>query len=120
MDLDIYTDTIVNSLVFAAATNFTAYTIQRLRINLSVVEYNSTITEVVRRAYNHTYVIPCVSIQTYSNIFTTSSTGNFTWNINASLKNAKGMLFVFRDATSQAQNLYSVTNKTSLGMLQAQ
>ena len=89
-------------------------------MDLSVVEYNATITEVVRRAYNHTFVIPCVSIQTYSNIFTTASTGNFTWNINASLKNAKGMLFTFRDSSTQVQTLYGLSNRTSLGMLQAQ
>ena len=74
----------------------------------------------MRRAYNHTYVIPCVSIQTYSNIFTTSSLGSFTWSINASLKNAKGMLFSFRDSGTQTQALYALSNRTSLGMLQAQ
>ena len=54
------------------------------------------------------------------NIITTTSTGNFTWNINASLKNAKGMLFTFRDSTTQTQSEQSLTNRTSLGMLQAQ
>ena len=71
VDLDIYTDTLINSLVTSVA-QVNNFTIQRLRLNLSVIEYNSTITEVIRRAYNHTYGIPCVSIQTYSNIFITS------------------------------------------------
>ena len=118
LNIDLQTDTIANALVSDQTP--TSITLSRMRLNLSVVEYNATITEVVRRAYNHTYVIPCISIQKYSTLFTTSSTGNFTWNINASLKNAKGMLFVFRDATSQAQYYFSLTNRTSLGMLQAQ
>ena len=87
MDLDLYTDTLTNSIV----GTLTSYTLSRLRLYLSVVEYNNTITEVVRRAYNHNFVIPCVSIQTYTNLFTTSAARTFTWSINASLKNAKGI-----------------------------
>ena len=40
--------------------------------------------------------------------------------INASLKNAKGMLFCFRDNGTQTQGGYALSNRTSLGMLQAQ
>ena len=119
MDLDLYTDTLVNSL-YSSGSALTSLTLSRLRLNISVVEYNSTITEVVRRAYNHTYVIPCVSIQTYSTLFTTSTAGVFTWAINASLKNAKGLLFSFRDSNIQGTGNYNLSNRTSLAMTQAQ
>ena len=119
MDVDLQMDTCVNAIVSSIAT-INNYKIQRVRLNLSVVEYNSTITEVIRRSYNNTYVIPCVSVQTYTNQYTTSAPGNFNWAINASLKNAKGMLFSFRDASTQVQTLSSLTNRTSLGMKEAQ
>ena len=118
MDLDLYTDTLVNSL-YSTAT-LASLSLSRLRLNISVVEYNSTITELVRRAYNHSYVIPCVSIQTYSTLFTTSTAGVFTWAINASLKNAKGLLFSFRDSNVQGNTFQNLSNRTSLAITQTQ
>ena len=41
MGLDLYTDTLVNALYTTAA--LASLTLSRLRLNISVVEYNSTI-----------------------------------------------------------------------------
>ena len=117
-DIDMQIDTIINALVCTPVPQ--SMTLTRLRLNVSVVEYNNTITEVIRRSYNSTYVIPCTSIQSYSYQFTTSTAGNFTWTINATLMNAKGLLFVFQDAGAKGQDLYSLSSRTSLGMKEAQ
>ena len=53
-------------------------------------------------------------------MFTTSTAGVFTWAINASLKNAKGLLFSFRDSNVQGTGFYNLSNRTSLAMQQAQ
>ena len=53
-------------------------------------------------------------------MFTTSATGTFTWSINASLKNAKGILFSFRDTTTMGAIFYNLSNRTSLMILEAQ
>lgn len=118
-DIDLLTDTAANALI-SSALNVT-YALKRLRLNLCVVEYNSTLTEVLRRAYNSSYVIPCNSIQYFSqNIVTSTANQNFSWSINATLQNAKGIMFAFIDADNTVYNLPTLSGRTSLGLTQAQ
>ena len=96
----------------------------KLRLVLPIIEYSEIISETIRRAYNNTFYIPSQSIQTYSQNFSVGTVGasaNFSWNITATLRNAKGMCFIFRSATTLGQqSQYSLSSRTSLGITSAQ
>ena len=127
-DLEIYTDTQQNAIVdpgvsMATGAFLSSYVMDKLRLVLSVVEYSELITETIRRSYNNTFTIPCVSMQTFTQNLTTGSQSiqNFTWPITATLKNAKGILFTFRSSNivSQQQQ-YSLSSRSSMGITNAQ
>ena len=122
-DLELYLDTQANAIVDATTPILTSYTLDKLRLVLSIVEYSELISETVRRAYNNTFSIPCVSIQTYTQNLSTADTavGSYTWPITATLKNAKGILFTFRSSQVVGQVAqYSLSGRTSLGITSAQ
>jgi len=124
LDITLMTETASKALISTiaatgAAGTFT-YSLTKLRLNLSMVEFNDVITSVIRNSYNSSYMIPCNSIQHFSQNITATTAGSFTLSFNATLQNAKGILFAFIDADNNVTQYPSLTGRTSLGITQAQ
>ena len=124
LDVVLLCETDSNALVSSVAANGAVadflYSLTKVRLNLSIVEYNDVITNVIREAYKQTYTIPCNSIQHFSQNITTSTPSTFSLSFNATLQNAKGILFSFNDADNNVTRYPSLTGRTSLGITQAQ
>ena len=119
LDVTLLCETDTKALITSTA-GFT-YSLSKLRLNLSIVEYNDVITNVIREAYKQTYTIPCNSIQHFSQIQSTpAADSTYSLSFNATLQNAKGMLFAFIDADNDTQLYPSLSGRTSLGIKQAQ
>ena len=128
LDITLLCETDIKSLIYSSAdgtafggTTAPTYSLSKVRLNLSIVEYNDVITNVIREAYKQSYTIPCNSIQHFSQIQSTPAAGStYSLSFNATLQNAKGMLFAFIDADNNVALYPSLTGRTSLGITQAQ
>ena len=118
LDVTLLCETDTKALITSAA-GFT-YELSKVRLNLSIVEYNDVITNVIREAYKQSYTIPCNSIQHFSQSITATTASTFSLSFNATLQNAKGILFTFNDNDNNTQLYPSLTGRTSLGINQAQ
>ena len=98
-------------------TVLNTFTFDRIRLHLSVIEYNETITTIIRNAYREMY-IPCVSIHQLNHLWSVGTTvGTLSWTTSPNLLNAKGVCFVFRSSdTYTASTQYCLSARTSAGM----
>lgn len=112
-ELTFYLETLNNAMI----GDQTTIKMDKNRLHLCVIEYNETLSNLLRASFENIFVIPTTYLEYYSTqISTAAAQTNYTWAVPCNILNAKGIIFSFRRSASLVKGYQSLGLRCRLGI----